>query len=44
MKKIVNRMDSNEAIFKRIRDDEDFSVGAAEHYLSRIYHRLRSAG
>jgi type I restriction enzyme, R subunit len=41
---IVKRMDSNEEIFKRILDDEDFRAALADFYLARVYGRLRETG
>ena len=41
---IVQRMDSNEGIFKRILDDEDFRTALADFYLARVYGRLRETG
>ena len=41
---IVQRMDSNEEIFKRILDDEDFRATLADFYLARVYGRLRDTG
>ena len=38
---IVNRMDANEAIFKRILDDPDFKATIGEYYVRRLYDRLR---
>jgi type I restriction enzyme R subunit len=40
---IVTRMDSNEAIFKKILDDDDFRAVLADYYLRRIYARLRES-
>ena len=42
MDTIVGRMDSNEEIFKRILDDEEFQSVLADYYLHRVYERLRS--
>jgi type I restriction enzyme, R subunit len=41
MDTIVKRMDSNEEIFKRILDDEDFRAALADFYLARVYGHLR---
>lgn len=41
---IVGRMDSNEEIFKRILDDEDFQDVLANYYLAKVYDRLRETG
>lgn len=41
---IVKRMDSNEEIFKRILDDEDFRAALADFYLARVYGLLRETG
>lgn len=41
---IVKCMDSNEEIFKRILDDEDFRAALAGFYLARVYGRLRETG
>ncbi|MFN8232216.1 MAG: type I restriction endonuclease [Actinomycetota bacterium] len=38
---IVKRMDSNEEIFKRILDDEEFRRALGDFYLARVYGRLR---
>jgi type I restriction enzyme, R subunit len=40
---VVKRMDSNEEIFKRILDDEDFRRTMLEYYAVRLYERLRAA-
>ena len=40
---VVSRMDSNEAIFKRILDDDDFRELLADFYLKKMYQRLRRA-
>jgi type I restriction enzyme R subunit len=39
---VVTRMDANEAIFKRILDDEDFRRVLADFYLRKLYGRLRA--
>ena len=38
---VVSRMDSNEAIFKKILDDDDFRDLLADFYLRKMYARLR---
>jgi type I restriction enzyme R subunit len=38
---VVGRMDDNEAIFKRILDDEEFQALIREHYMNRVYATLR---
>jgi type I restriction enzyme, R subunit len=38
---VVNRMDTNESIFKRIMDDPDFQSALADFYLRKLYQRLR---
>jgi type I restriction enzyme R subunit len=38
---IVTRVDANDEIFKRILDDEDFRAALGEHYLRKVYERLR---
>jgi type I restriction enzyme R subunit len=40
---IVNRMDANEAIFKKILDDPDFRQTLADYYLAKVYSRLRAS-
>ena len=37
MTTVVGRMDDNEAIFKRILDDEEFRQVLADYYLKRVY-------
>jgi len=44
MNTIVTRIDSNEAIFKRILDDEEFQGVLADFYLRKVYERLRETG
>ncbi|MDA8062843.1 MAG: type I restriction endonuclease subunit R, partial [Actinomycetota bacterium] len=39
---VVSRMDENEAIFKRILDDEEFRQVLMDLYASRVYRRARS--
>ncbi|MEX0985436.1 MAG: type I restriction endonuclease [Actinomycetota bacterium] len=41
---IVKRMDSNEEIFKKILDDEEFRRALGDFYLARVYGRLRETG
>jgi type I restriction enzyme, R subunit len=41
---IVGRMDSNEEIFKRILDDEEFQSVLLDYYVAKVYRRLREAG
>ena len=41
MDTVIGRMDANEAIFKRILDDDDFRRVLTEYYLKKIYDRLR---
>lgn len=38
---IVGRVDQNDAIFKRILDDEDFRRTLLEFYATKLYERLR---
>ena len=38
---VVGRMDDNEAIFKRVLDDEDFRSTLMDLYAARVYDRLR---
>ena len=38
---VVTRMDANEAIFKRVLDDEDFRQVLADFYVRKMYSRLR---
>jgi type I restriction enzyme R subunit len=37
---IVERMDENDAIFKRVIDDADFQAVLADFYLRKVYERL----
>jgi len=41
---VIGRMDANEAIFKRILDDDDFRNVLADFYLRKMYTRLRKEG
>ena len=38
---IVGRVDQNDAIFKKILDDEDFKQTLLEFYAAKLYERLR---
>ena len=38
---VVGRMDDNEAIFKRILDDEEFREVLADWYARKVYERAR---
>ena len=40
---VMARMDGNEAIFKRILDDEEFRGALMDLYADRLYRRLRMA-
>jgi type I restriction enzyme, R subunit len=39
---VVQRMDDNEDIFKRILDEQDFRQTVLDHYAEKLYGRLRS--
>jgi type I restriction enzyme R subunit len=39
---VIGRMDDNEAIFKRVLDDEEFKQTIMDWYADRVYHLLRS--
>ena len=39
---VVRRMDTNEEIFKRILDDDDFRRTMLDYYAARLYERLRA--
>lgn len=39
---IVTRLDSNEEIYKKILDDDDFRATVGEYYLRKVYERLRA--
>jgi type I restriction enzyme R subunit len=41
---VVGRMDDNEAIFKRILDDEDFRSALMDLYASQVYKQARDQG
>ena len=43
MNTVVTRMDDNEAIFKRILDDDDFRALLEAHYAKKVYERLRGS-
>lgn len=38
---IVTRVDTNDEIYKRILDDEDFQATLGEFYARKVYERLR---
>jgi len=38
---MVNRMDDNEDLFKRVLDDREFQAAVMEHYLRRVFDRAR---
>ena len=40
---VVERMDGNEAIYKRVLDDEDFQKALMDLYALRLYDRLRKS-
>jgi type I restriction enzyme R subunit len=40
---VVGRMDDNEAIFKRVLDDEEFRQVLMEFYARRVYLRANRA-
>jgi type I restriction enzyme R subunit len=40
---VVDRMDGNDAIYKRVLDDEEFQKALMDLYALRLYERLRSA-
>ena len=40
---VVGRMDENEAIFKRILDDEEFRQTLMDLYATRVYRRARES-
>ncbi len=39
---IITRVDTNEDIFKKILDDEDFRTTLGEFYLRKVYERLQA--
>ncbi len=41
MSTVVNRVDTNEEIFKKLLDDEDFKDAVADFYRRKVYDRLR---
>jgi len=41
MSTVVNRVDANEEIFKKLLDDEDFKDAVADFYRRKVYERLR---
>jgi type I restriction enzyme R subunit len=41
MSTVVNRVDTNEEIFKKLLDDEDFKDAVADFYRKKVYDRLR---
>lgn len=41
---VVERMSGNEAIFKRVLDDDDFQGLLRSFYAARVYERLREVG
>jgi hypothetical protein len=43
MHTVVTRTDDNEAIFKRILDDDEFRSLLEDYYANKVYGRLRSA-
>jgi type I restriction enzyme R subunit len=38
---VVSRMDDNDAIYKRVLDDDEFQLALMDLYASRLYQRLR---
>jgi hypothetical protein len=44
LKTVVGRMDDNEAIFKRVLDDEEFRDALVDLYATRVYRRARGGG
>lgn len=40
---MVNRMDDNEDLFKRVLDDREFQAAVMEHYLRRVFEQARGA-
>jgi len=43
MNTIITRMDSNNEIFKRVLDDQDFRTLLADYYVKKVYDQLREA-
>ena len=41
---IVNRMDSNDEIYKKVLDDQTFQEALMDLYAAKLYQRLRDAG
>jgi type I restriction enzyme R subunit len=41
---IIARVDTNDELFKRILDDEEFQAAIERHYLRKVYERLRDDG
>jgi hypothetical protein len=41
---VVNRIDANEEIFKKLLDDEDFRDAVEAFYRQKVYNRLREPG
>jgi type I restriction enzyme R subunit len=39
---VIGRMDENEALFKRMLDDEEFRAAVMEEYAARVYRRARA--
>jgi hypothetical protein len=40
---VVNRVYTNEEIFKKLLDDEDFKDAVADFYRRKVYDRLRTS-
>jgi type I restriction enzyme R subunit len=40
---VVSRMDGNDAIYKRVLDDDEFQTALMDLYAGRLYQRLRKA-
>jgi type I restriction enzyme, R subunit len=43
MNTIITRMDTNNEIFKRVLDDQDFRTLLADYYVKKVYEQLREA-
>jgi hypothetical protein len=41
---IIARVDTNDELFKKILDDEEFQAAIDRHYLKKVYERLRDDG
>ena len=41
---VVGRMDMNEAIFKRLLDDDEFRQVLMDFYAARVFVKARAAG